>query len=295
MSEIRARSFVETAIDAVCEASREIADLFRVAPQEMGVTWKSDETPVTKADLLSEKVIRQVMLARFPTLSLLMEEAGGECKTDGMLCLIDPLDGTSSFARGIPTYGILVALAEGTRANVAVVACVVHEPQTGRIWYAVRGEGTHLLYYDWSTHTFSDPRKIRVSSRGLFPPEKSMVIYDAALQFREVVPRVADKMVALNACFPMFRRARMIGSLALQFAYVASGFAEAAVADAVGGPYDLCGHILVDEAGGRTTDLELQPVHIFRTKVAIATNGDRHEELASTLRSAYQKSICSKV
>jgi len=291
MNNIDVTQFIEVAISAVCNAGKEIAYLFALSPNEIALDWKSDETPVTKADYLSEKLISETLLSQFPHLSLLREEAGVKGNSDdSIVCLVDPLDGTSSFSRGIPTYSILVALAEHTNSKTNVIACVVHEPQTGRIWYATKGEGAFLIYYNESKNEYSRPRKIHVSSPSIFPAEKAMIIYDAALKFRDVVPSVNAKLVALNACYPRFRRARMIGSLALQFAYVASGFAEATVADAIGGPYDLCGHLLVDEAGGQTSDLEICPIDIFKTKIAIATNGDRHNELAKILLQAYRSS-----
>ena len=59
--------------------------------------------------------------------------------------------------------------------------------------------------------------------------------------------------------------------------------------DAVGGPYDLCGHLLVDEAEGSSSDLAGSPINIFETKIAIATNGDRHQELAQCVSEAYKR------
>lgn len=280
--------FTEICIEATCKAADSINHFFGLPPDKIGVSLKQDETLVTKADRLSEDIIINIINKNFPSLPLLVEESGiiGNNSND-LICIVDPLDGTSSFSHGIPTYAILISLVEKTAHESCVLSCIINEPQTGRVWYAIKGESSFLLNYNKYQKSYSAPISISVSTKNQFNEKNSMIIYDAALKFRNVVPQIEDKKKALNAILPIFRRARMIGSLALQFAYVASGFAEATVADAVGGPYDLCGHLLVDEAGGMTSDIFLKPIDVFTTKVAIATNGQRHIQLSDTLKKIY--------
>lgn len=281
-------SFVAVASEAVVQAGDAIAPYFGLPADRLQAEFKGDETPVTKADHESERIISAALLDAFDDVALIREEAEntGNC-SEGTICLIDPLDGTSSFFRGIPTYAILAALAERQGEKSQVTACIVYEPQTGRQWSAIKGGGAFLSTRTPGSQAFGEKHRVQVSDRGLFPADKAMVIYDAALRFRDVVPTVENKASALSGVLPLFRLGRMIGSLALQCAYVSSGFAEATVIDAVGGPYDLCAHLLVDEAGGQSSDLGGEPIDIFRTKLAIATNGDRHMELVEKVSDAY--------
>lgn len=281
-------SFVQLSIETVCQAGDAIDGFFGLTSLAKQTSTKLDETPVTVADYTSEKLIVSTFERYYPELGILSEEAGHLRKSeDTYLLVVDPLDGTSSFERGIPTYGILVALIDISQETNVVMTCVVHEPQTGRVWSAVRGEGAYLSKYNRYSKNMSSKFPICVSIDKEYPPEKSMLLMDAATKFRDVVPTVDQRIDIVSRTFPSFRRVRMIGSLALQFAYVASGFAEATVADAVGGPHDLCAHLLVDEAHGRTSDLNGEQINIFRTNVAIATNGSRHDILLSKLQGAY--------
>jgi len=280
--------FISVATESLCTAGDAIHDLFGLPPSELDTAAKADETPVTKADFISEQLISERLLAAFPGLPLLREEtASDETGLQDIVCLIDPLDGTSSFERGMPSYGIQVGLVRRSGARFDLVASVVHEPQTGRLWQAARTCGTYMCNYDRVRKCLSGRRRVSVSPRSEANDRNGMLIYDAAVKFRDVVPDQSSKAYVLTEVLPLFRRVRMIGSLALQFAYVASGFAEATVADAVGGPYDLCGHLLVDEAGGRSSDLHKRPIDVFNCRVALATNGANHDAFAEILFGCY--------
>ena len=273
----------------ICHAGNEIEDLFNGLATSLDVSWKDDNTPVTVADHLSQKIIYSALRDEFPNIPFVLEEEEVQTNMYGAqhIFLVDPLDGTSSFARGFPNYSVTAALVERQKTSYIPVICVVHEPATGRIWWAIKGHGTYLAQYNRGADNFSSASRVRVSLNQFPSDNQSMLIYDAALTFRDIVPSVEIKLAALTQALPLFKRVRMIGSNALQFAYVASGLAEASVTDAVGGPYDLAGHLLVDEAGGRSSDLVLKPIDVFRSKVVVATNGQGHESLVTSIRSAY--------
>jgi len=290
MKETDIADFITIASESLCLAGDAIEHLFGLTPTDLGSSTKKDETPVTQADFLAEQVIAERILAGFPTLPLIREETDSVIPdADDIVCLIDPLDGTSSFERGFSTYGMQVGLVRRTNNRGELIASVIYEPQTGRLWQAARSCGAFMSVYDRNTKILKEGRRVSVSTPCQANEKSGMLIYDAAIKFRNIVPDQAAKAAILTEVLPLFRRVRMIGSLALQFAYVASGYAEATVADAVGGPYDLCGHLLVDEAGGRSSDLRRAPIDVFSCEVALATNGDCHDRLAEVLERAYSR------
>src|SRR6266511_1642670 len=110
---------------------------------------KPDHSPVTAADRASEAYIASKLLAAFPEDGLLGEEGGRAAARSGRRWIVDPIDGTRDFLRGVPTWGILIALeAEG---EVTVGVC--RFPAQGQTYHAVRGGGA-----------FADDRPIRVSA-----------------------------------------------------------------------------------------------------------------------------------
>jgi len=110
---------------------------------------KPDHSPVTAADRASEAYIASELAAAFPEDGLLGEEGGRAAARSGRRWIVDPIDGTRDFLRGLPTWGILIALeAEG---EVTVGVC--RFPPQGQTYHAVRGGGA-----------FVDDRPIRVSA-----------------------------------------------------------------------------------------------------------------------------------
>ncbi len=114
--------------------------LFHFHAPDLAVQQKADRTPVTAADLEIEARLRGGILDRFPHDGLLGEEHGEEPGTSGWRWVIDPIDGTIAFARGVPLFGILV----GIEHEGAVVAGVCAMPAIGESLAAVAGRGAWL-------------------------------------------------------------------------------------------------------------------------------------------------------
>ncbi|MCH8891844.1 MAG: hypothetical protein IH827_12335 [Myxococcales bacterium] len=97
---------------AVAEAAADLARA-EILPRfrSVAVETKDDGTPVTEADRAAERVIRRRLQQSFPEFSILGEEYGAEGQTDGPEWIIDPIDGTIAFSRGIPLFSTLIALA----------------------------------------------------------------------------------------------------------------------------------------------------------------------------------------
>lgn len=114
--------------------------LFHFHAPDLAVQQKADRTPVTAADLEIESLLRRGIRERFPHDSLLGEEHGEEAGTSGWRWVIDPIDGTISFARGVPLFGILVGLEHGDE----VLAGICAMPAIGETVSAAAGRGAWL-------------------------------------------------------------------------------------------------------------------------------------------------------
>jgi histidinol-phosphatase len=138
-------------------ALADAADLITIArfrAQDLQVETKPDLTPVSDADRSVEEEIRRLLAPLRPTDSVLGEEFGATPKTGERQWVIDPIDGTKNFVRGLPVWATLIALMEGDTPTVGVVSA----PALGRRWYASRGSGAFLIEGD------QPPRKISVSA-----------------------------------------------------------------------------------------------------------------------------------
>lgn len=101
------------------------------------VEWKVDNSPVTIADRAAEQSLRDDLLHRFPNDGFVGEEFGENVGSSGFRWIVDPIDGTRSFVRGIPLWSTLVGLAY----RKELIAGVVIEPMLGNTYRAIRGDG----------------------------------------------------------------------------------------------------------------------------------------------------------
>ena len=192
---------------------------------------KSDGSPVTLADREAEQAARKWLTGRFPRDGLFGEEFGRERSDAPRQWLIDPIDGTRSFIRGVPLWGTLVACVEEGQ----VVASAAVFPSAGRTICAARGGGAH-----------ADGVRTRVSS---LPSLESALLLATDLEFR------GDEMRASRTASLISRvdRSRTWGD-AYGYLLVATGAAEMML-DAPCQPWDMAPVMLiVEEAGGVFTD-----------------------------------------
>ncbi len=109
----------------------------RFGAADLRVDRKPDLTPVTDADRAIEHAIRELVAERRAGEGVFGEEEGGE--PSGVRWIVDPIDGTKNFVRGIPVWATLIALARGEELVLGVVSA----PALGRRWWAARGEGAY--------------------------------------------------------------------------------------------------------------------------------------------------------
>jgi histidinol-phosphatase len=226
--------------------------------------WKDNHTEVTEADRQTETVISDAVLAQRPNHGLYGEEHGvvGDI-TSPWRWIVDPIDGTSNFVRGIPVWATLIAL---THAEMGAVVGVVSAPAMGRRWWAARGLGATA----WTTTTGERP--MHVSAIDQLSDAQVSVTFSQG--WDEV--GLTGELVALQQ---RAHRARGFGDF-WQHMLVAEGAIDLAV-DAVGVmPYDLAAvMVVVEAAGGTFTDRHGE--RTFDNDSAISSNGLLHHHAAA--------------
>ncbi|SDG57461.1 histidinol-phosphatase [Pseudonocardia oroxyli] len=249
----------------------ELADLadaitlprFRAA--DLRVTRKPDRTPVTDADTAAEEALRAAIGGQRPGDAILGEEGGGSVG-EGRGWVLDPIDGTKNFSRGMPVWASLIALCSG---GVPVVG-VVSAPALGRRWWAAARHGA------WTSERGGEARRISVT--GVTALEDAYLSTTNQETFREFDGM--DRWLALSqACW----ETRAFGDF-WQHCLVAEGAIDLAVEPAAN-PWDLAAvQVLLEEAGGRLTDLRGVPG--FAGGDGLASNGHLHEAALRVLQSA---------
>jgi histidinol-phosphatase len=204
---------------------------FRSSSLDVGS--KADLSPVTQADLEIERVVRAAALAACPDLGLLGEEYGIEAQGGRTRLVIDPIDGTANFARGIPIFATLLAIEH----DAELVAGLVSAPALRTRWSAARGLGA-----------WRDEEAIRVSTIDRIEDAQ---VFHAGMGGADGLERVPGILPLLRRS----KRQRGFGDF-YQHVLVAEGAGEIAV-DVGLSPWDIAAlAIIVEEAGGRATTLE---------------------------------------
>ena len=220
---------------------------------------------VTEADPASEAAIRALLTERAPEIPIMAEEteASHDLPRDQTLWLIDPLDGTTSFAHGFPMFAVSVACLSGGRPLVGVV----YAPLLNECFTAVRGGGAFLNGRPIHVSTVREPVAALVATG--FPYER--------MDCLETLLR------RLSRVLTTFQDVRRGGSAALDLSYVACGRLDGYYETRLK-PWDsAAGWLMVLEAGGRVTGMDGGEYSPFLPHL-LATNGALHEELLRLMR-----------
>ena len=225
--------------------------------QDLDVATKADQTPVTAADLAIERELRTMAQARHPSLGLVGEEYGaGACAAVNLI--IDPIDGTANFARGIPIFATLLAIQSGDD----MLAGVVSAPALGTRWWAAQGGGA-----------FRNDKSIRVSQVDRLADAQ---VFHGGIAGVERNAEIPGFMGLLRAS----RRQRGFGDF-YQHVLVAEGAGEIAI-DVGLAPWDIAALlVVVEEAGGCATTLDGR--RDLHGRSLITSNGALHEHALAVL------------
>jgi histidinol-phosphatase len=252
-------SFALRLADAADRASMERFD----AP-DLDIRTKADATHVTEADLATERAIRDLIAAERPDDGILGEEFGvtGDAARQW---IIDPIDGTANYLKGIPMWATLIALSIDGVPRVGVVS----QPAIGRRWWAASGLGA------WTNTTTGEPRRISVSAID--------AIADASISFQSIGQwRDAGELDALERLTSAVWRDRGYGD-AWPYMLLAEGRLEM-VAEFGVKEYDIASHVpIIAEAGGRLTSYA--GTDSIADRSSLATNGILHQAFLDLVHS----------
>ena len=227
------------------------------------VERKDDGSAVTQADRAVEQMAREKVAKSGLALDVLGEEMGGEPKaasnSERARLIIDPIDGTEEFLRGIPTFGTLL----GIEWKGEVVAAMVSAPGLHSRWWAFRGEGS-----------YRDGKKLQVSNVDRL--SSAMVFTTGTGPSKN-----ASDQEKIRRLLDHARSSRSFGGF-WQHMLVAEGAIEVAL-DWTSKPWDLAPlGIMVEEAGGRSTNVRGE--RTIYTGQLVSTNGKLHEEVLRILK-----------
>jgi histidinol phosphatase-like enzyme (inositol monophosphatase family) len=250
----RMRTFLDFAVDAAWQAGQLTLAHYqtRLSPDR-----KADGTPVTVADRGAEELLRALIAERFPDHAIAGEEFGSSDRDSPFRWVLDPIDGTQSFVRGVPLYGVLV----GLEVDGEMAVGVVHFPALGEMLAAAKGEGCR-----WNGR----PTRVSTASR----LSESLVCYTDAASLAKHAPEAWSRLQAGS-------KLQRGWSDCYGYCLVASGRAEVAI-DALMAPWDCAALIpVLREAGGTFTDWT------GRTTITggngLATNGAVFDEVIAIL------------
>jgi histidinol-phosphatase len=253
-----------TAVAEDLALALELADLAdsmtidRFGAADLVVETKPDLTPVTEADTAVERAVRERVAAVRPGDVVVGEEYGTPSSDSARRWIVDPIDGTKGYVRGLPVWATLLALQVGDKLTAGVVSA----PALGRRWWASRGSGAFVRSGDQD-----DAQELRVSDvRELSDAQLCF----GGLEEWEQVGRVEALMELGRACW----RSRGFGDF-WGYMIVAEGGAEIML-DPIVSVWDLAAPLLiVEEAGGRFTDFS--GARTAAGGDALGTNGHVHE------------------
>lgn len=272
----------DQSVDADLALALRLADaadavtLPRFGAANLRVDSKPDLTPVTDADLATEQALRKILATERPDDTVLGEEFGlSSAATSGRRWVIDPIDGTKNFVRGVPVWGTLIGLLEdddtapgGTAFRVGVVSA----PALARRWWAAAGGGAWTRFAGPGADPA--PRRCRVSAVG--------TTSDASLSFSEPTEwTAAGRRVAFDALADSCWRVRGYGDF-YSYLLVAEGAVDIAAEPELN-LWDIAALVaIVAEAGGTVTDLAGHPTGPESTSL-VATNGLLHPGVIAAL------------
>lgn len=247
-------------LDAAREAAQAAAGVIRhYYRRQLEVVRKADDSPVTRADVEAEQAIRSILQERFPEHGFYGEETGRSDRDSAFLWLVDPIDGTKSFIRQYPFFSTQIALMYDGR----MVAGVSSAPAFGETAWASLGGGAWLDGSPLRVSEVASLERATVSSGNL----RTLARGARWANWGEVVAKVD--------------RIRGYGDF-YHYHLLASGRIDGVVESDVNILDIAALSLIVEEAGGRFTDLDGKPVGLATTSV-LASNGHLHHLLASAL------------
>ncbi|MEY2951492.1 MAG: hypothetical protein RL622_569 [Actinomycetota bacterium] len=284
---------------ALAHALADMSDaitLDRYQAQDLVVTNKPDNTPVTDADRAVETAIREALATHRETDGLVGEEFGSDKGSSGRYWVIDPIDGTKNFMRGVPTWATLIALVQVDAAgNEEVVVGIASAPALARRWAAAKGHGATVRFNSGNTDfeggdtsgddfAYSDSGS-DFTSHVLAPSEKKISVSkvssltDASISYSDFVGW-GERLEPFQKMLANAWRTRGIGDF-WSHMLVAEGAVDVAIEPSLA-VWDMAAlDIIVREAGGTFTNTAGQNGPFGGS--GVSTNGLLHNAVITGL------------
>lgn len=233
---------------------------------------KGDLDYATNLDIKAENLIIKKLKKHFPESGFLAEESGHTKPKSEYTWVIDPLDGTKNYFRGLPLFNISIALQKGSET----IFGLIYSPVTQEMFHALLGQGAYL------TRTFRDRFYVH-EEREKISVSKTKKLNESILQI--ALPGAHNKpspknLKLINSFLKSIHKTRALGSAALALAYVANG--------ALDGFLDFCremkahdvaaGNLIIQEAGGQISNPKGEDFSI-KSDNLVASNGHLHEQI----------------
>lgn len=247
-------TYLETAVEIAREAGAMLANYFE---RRVAYELKGEFDLVTEADRASERLVVERLRAHFPSHSIVAEEGGGNEGTSEYRWYVDPLDGTTNFAHGFPVYNVTLGLERAGQ----MICGVIYDPERREMFSTERGAGAWL-----------NNRRIHVS--------KTARLKEALLAtgFPSYKRHLSVNIHFYHQLAMVSHGVRRAGSAAIDLAWVACGRLEGFWEFGLN-PWDMAaGMLLVEEAGGRVSDMQGGPAKVGSPKL-LADNGLVHDEI----------------
>ena len=231
--------------------------------QPKDIAYKGRVDLVTQTDVAVETFLTQKLSGLLPEAGFLAEESAADNELGKTTWIVDPLDGTTNFAHGLPAVAVSVALWQEGKVRLSVV----HLPKTGECFSAEHGRGAWLNGAPISVSSQTDIAQALVATG--FP-------YAKRERINEIIPRLRS---VLSTC----RGLRRMGSAAVDLAYTACGRFDAFYELGLK-PWDTAGGwLLVQEAGGRVSQFSPLAEYALGTDAILATNAVLHRDMDELL------------
>lgn len=254
-------------IDKVVTIAREAGHVIKDAfGKQFTMEFKTNESNiVTEIDKRAEKVIIDYIKKEFPGHGIVAEESGEENKKAEYVWVIDPIDGTTNFAHGLPIFSVSI----GVQKEGRTICGAVYDIMRDGMYHAELGGGAYC-----------NSRKLKVNDNSNL--RHSLLVTGFSYDVAENVEAPVAKFAAF---LKTARAVRRLGSAAIDLCYVAEGifdgFWELHLY-----PWDMCaGQLLVEEAGGKVTDFSGRRLSIYDGQL-LATNGKVHDAMLEVINKA---------
>lgn len=251
-------------LDKIIEISKETGSMIK---EDFGTNFSIEfktnaSNIVTEVDKKAEKKIMDFIRKNYPGHSIIAEESGEHKSDSDYQWVVDPIDGTTNFAHGLPIFSVSI----GVRKNEEIIYGVVYDIMRDVVYSAEKGSGA-----------FYNGKKLKAS------PESNLAESLLVTGFPYDIKTNPHKSIEkFNAFLLNSRAVRRLGSAAIDLCYVAQGIFEG-FWEVHLQPWDMCaGILLVEEAGGKVTNFNDEPINIF-SKQILATNGKVHNDMLDIL------------